>query len=247
MNQFFYEVFENIPRQGPGMNSSTRKAYNTIRQYLPEHPAILDIGCGKGVQTLELALISRSIITAIDNRSYFLDCLQNQAERSGFSDRIKCIQADMKAMTFENASFDLIWSEGAVFIIGIKEGLKSWKKFIKPKGFMVLSDLVWLTESRPDEIKTYFEEECLCTLTINEVINEAEKKGYNCTDHFTLPDDGWTEEYYLPQQHIIGKLREKYNDSEEARQTFDAFDYEREMVTSNLRYVGYEFFILQSD
>jgi ubiquinone/menaquinone biosynthesis C-methylase UbiE len=245
MNKFFYEVFENIPRQGPGMNSSTRKAYNTIHKHLPKQPAILDIGCGKGVQTLELARISGSGITAIDKHPFFLDCLQKEAERSGFSDRIKCIEADMNAMSFENASFNLIWAEGSVFIIGIKEGLKNWKRIIKPKGFMVLTDLVWHTERRPDDLTAYFEEECLYILTVSEVIAEAEKNGYNCVDHFTLPDEGWTNEYFLPQQKIITNLRNKYKDSEEAQHTFDDLEFERGIVSRNFSYVGYEFFILQ--
>ncbi len=245
MDKYFYEVFENIPRQGPGMNSSTRKAYKLIKINVPEKPEILDIGCGKGIQTIELARISEGEITAIDNYPYFLDCLQKDAERSGFSNKIKCIQADMNKMPFGSSSFDLIWSEGAVFVMGIKEGLKSWKSFLKQKGYIVLTDLVWLTDSRPDEITNYFEEECLYVLTIPEVIAEAERNGYDCPAHFTLPDKGWTDEYFLPQQQIIDRLRKKYKESDEARQTFDALEYERELVTRSFEYVGYEFFIFR--
>lgn len=247
MNKYFYEVFENIPRQGPGMNSSTRKAYNTISQHLPEKPAILDIGCGKGVQTLELARISSGRISALDNRPFFLTCLSEEAAKSDFTDRITCIEADMKNMPIENASFDLIWAEGSVFVIGIKEGLKNWKNYLKRKGFLVLTDLVWHTESRPDDLTTYFEEECLYMLTINEVIAEAEKNGYKCVDHFTLPDEGWTNEFYLPQQKQIDRLGEKHKNSKEAIETFEALEYEQDIVTRSFKYVGYEFFILQRD
>jgi ubiquinone/menaquinone biosynthesis C-methylase UbiE len=247
MNKYFYEVFENIPRQGPGMNSYTRKAYNSIKQHLSEKPAILDIGCGKGVQTLELARISSGRISALDIRPFFLACLSEEAAKSGFADRITCIEADMKNMPIENSSFDLIWAEGSVFVIGIKEGLKNWKNYLKHKGFLVLTDLVWHTESRPDDLNAYFEEECLYMLTTNEVIAEAEKNGYRCVDHFTLPDEGWTNEYFLPQQKQIIRLREKYKNSKEAIETFEALEYEREIITRSFNYVGYEFFILQSD
>lgn len=246
MNQYFYEVFEKIPRQGPGMNSATRKAYNTIRKFLPGQPAILDIGCGKGVQTLELAKTSEGRITALDNHPFFLECLQQDAEKSGFSSRIKSIEADMNTMPFKNKSFDLIWSEGAVFVIGIKEGLKRWKRLLKPKGVMVLTDLVWLSESPPDDLKAYLEEECLYVLTIREVLAEAKKNGYDCISHFTLPDEGWTKEYLLPQKQIIAKLRKKYKSSEEAQQTFDALEFEREIMIPNFKYFGYEFFMLRN-
>ena len=245
MNKFFYEVFENIPRQGPGMNSATRKAYQVIRSLLPAHPSILDIGCGKGVQTLELAGINEGHIHALDNKPFFLKCLNEEAEKKECSDRITCIEADMNSMPFANGSFDLIWSEGAVFIIGIREGLSRWKKLLKPNGIIVLSDLVWLTESRPTDIASYLEEECQYMLTIQEVLEEALKHGYRCIDHFTLPDEGWTREYFLPQKKVIADLRKKYPGNEEAVQTFDALDFEREIISRNLQYAGYEFFMFQ--
>ncbi|HVP93687.1 MAG TPA: hypothetical protein VMS89_00775 [Methanoregulaceae archaeon] len=48
--EFFYHVFESLPRQGPGCPGATRKAYS----YLPlpsKDLTVLDIGCGTGSQT----------------------------------------------------------------------------------------------------------------------------------------------------------------------------------------------------
>lgn len=247
MNTYFYELFENIPRQGPGLNSSTRKAYHMISKYLPPNPEILDIGCGKGVQTLELARMTNGQITALDNHSFFLKCLEEEATKSGLSGRINPVEADMNKMPFKHSVFDVIWAEGAVFIIGIKEGLKSWKKLLKKDGFLVLSDLVWFTESRPDDLTKYLEEECLYVLTINQVLDEAATNGYSCISHFTLPSEGWTKEYFLPQKRIMTQLREKYSDSEEAQQTYKAIEFEHEMMSRNLIYAGYEFFIFRND
>ena len=41
--EYFYELFETLPRCGPGDNESTRRAFNTIPKH-PEQPFILDIG-----------------------------------------------------------------------------------------------------------------------------------------------------------------------------------------------------------
>ncbi len=244
MNTYFYEVFENIPRQGPGLNSSTRKAFQRIEKDLPPKPEILDIGCGKGVQTLQLAKLSEANITAVDNHRFFLDALKVAAVKAGFDNRIHTIHADMAKMNF-NPSFDLIWSEGAVFVIGIKEGLKQWKKYLKPGGFMVLTDLFWLTDTRSDELTMYLEEKCLYVLTVDEAIREADKQGYLCIDHFTLPLEGWTTEYYQPQKKVIQQLRKKYAGNKEALETFDAIEYEKEIVTKYNSYFGYEFLILR--
>jgi len=49
----FFEVQRGLPRQGPGCDESTLQALALCR--LPERPAILEIGCGPGMQTVELA------------------------------------------------------------------------------------------------------------------------------------------------------------------------------------------------
>jgi hypothetical protein len=43
--EYFYELFEALPRGGPGDEEFTRRAFNTIPNP-PERPLILDIGCG---------------------------------------------------------------------------------------------------------------------------------------------------------------------------------------------------------
>jgi len=50
----FFEIHKDLPREGPGGNEYTRKAFYMLGD-LPPEPYILDIGCGPGMQTIELA------------------------------------------------------------------------------------------------------------------------------------------------------------------------------------------------
>ena len=243
MNDYFYEVFENIPRQGPGLNESTRKAFNFIKSQLPSQPEILDIGCGKGVQTLELAHISKGRITAADNHQPFLDHLEKEAIKSGLSKKISCLNANMAQLPFNSHTYDVIWSEGAVFIIGIMEGLKQWKKFLKKGGFLILSDLVWLKDERPDELTHHFKNEGIVVFSIDQILEVANQEGYTLIDHFTLPNKGWLEMYIMPLQKTIATLRDKYVDNTEALDTIQSLEYENQLVKKYLDYCGYEFFI----
>ncbi len=59
--EYFYELYESLPRCGPGASEATRRAYDTLAD-LPVHPLILDIGCGTGAQTVELAKVSNGKI-----------------------------------------------------------------------------------------------------------------------------------------------------------------------------------------
>ena len=51
--EYFMDLYGDLPRAGPGDNGSTARALGMIKG-LPAEPRILDLGCGPGVQTLEL-------------------------------------------------------------------------------------------------------------------------------------------------------------------------------------------------
>ena len=106
--EYFYELFEALPRCGPGDNKSTRRAFNTIPK-LPKQPLILDIGCGPGVQTIELAKLSNSKLIALDNHQAFLDKLMKKAKDEGLLDHIVSKNISMLDMDFEENTFDIIW------------------------------------------------------------------------------------------------------------------------------------------
>jgi hypothetical protein len=48
--EFFFEIHQDNPREGPGNLESTKKAFSMLNN-LPESPRILDVGCGPGRQT----------------------------------------------------------------------------------------------------------------------------------------------------------------------------------------------------
>jgi len=122
--KLFYHIFESLPRQGPGCREATRKAFLQLPA-LPDDAAILNIGCGSGAQTRDLAALTSGTITAVDNHQPFLDALASRANMDGLHGRVTTVCASMDKLPFEPGQFDLIWSEGAIFIMGFEQGLRT--------------------------------------------------------------------------------------------------------------------------
>ena len=105
-----FEIFEGLPRQGPGSNECTEKAFRSISS--TPGARILDIGCGVGMQTLHIAKICGNChITATDIYQPYLDDLMQKAAVMGLADRISTVCASMDDLPFEDGDFDIIWSE----------------------------------------------------------------------------------------------------------------------------------------
>jgi ubiquinone/menaquinone biosynthesis C-methylase UbiE len=163
-------------------------------QALPimDKPDILDIGCGSGVPTIELAKISGGIVTALDNDQSKLDLLAEKVRENQLEDRVKILNKSITKMDFPPESFNIIWSEGSIFVVGFKNGLKKWRKFIKPGGFLVVHD------EKGDVAKK---------------IKQIAKNGYKLIDHFIFSSDIWWSEYYEPLQLEIEKFTAKYQNN----------------------------------
>jgi hypothetical protein len=58
MEGFIYDLFEDLPRQGPGDPHSALRAPDAMQE-LPDSPRILGVGCDHGLQTIILAQMQR--------------------------------------------------------------------------------------------------------------------------------------------------------------------------------------------
>ncbi len=51
---------------------------------------------------------------------------------------------DMKALDLAPESFDLIWCEGALFILGFEPGLRVLRPLLRGPAVLVMSETAWL-------------------------------------------------------------------------------------------------------
>lgn len=240
----FFEIHKDNPREGPGDNESTQQAFRMIPD-LTAQPNILDMGCGPGMQTLELARISNGFITALDNHQPFLDQLDRRVQKAGLQDRIEIVNQSMFSLDLPEKRFDLIWSEGAIFIPGFQKGLEDWKIYLKPGGYLAASELTWIKAAPPAEIKAYFALNYPPMLDISSSLQIIKETGYQEIGHFTLPEQAWWN-YYDPVARRVIRLKEKYAGDAEAIEELKAHDLEVEMYRQYHEYYGYVFFVMRN-
>jgi SAM-dependent methyltransferase len=242
--EYFYELFEALPRGGPGNNKSTRKAFNTIPKR-PEQPLILDIGCGPGVQTIELAKLSNGRIIALDIHQAFLDKLIRNAKEEGLLDHIVPTNISMLEMDFEENTFDIIWSEGALYFLGFQNGLRRCHQLLKNDGFLAVTEIVYLVNNPPAPLIQYFEKEYPDIKPVKDKIDLIQNERFHLITNFTLPESSWLDNFYLPMEEELTRLNKKYQSNEIALGVFEEMKNEINLYKKFSDFYGYEFFIMQ--
>lgn len=216
--------------------------------YLPElkeGTRILDVGCGTGAQTVTLAEHTDAEITAVDMTPEFLIVLEDKLIKKELANRVSVFQKDMEKLDFPKETFDVIWSESAIYIIGFEKGLTEWRKFLKKDGYIVVSDITWLTDERPEEIENFWNESYPEINTIDEKLKVIEKAGYQSIAHFTLPESDWMVHYYNPMRASARSYLREQKYDEAAKQMLDLTENEIKLYEKYRAYYSYVFYIAQ--
>lgn len=230
-------------RQGPGSEDATRKALELTGLAERGNLRIADLGCGTGAATLLLARIPGARVTAVDRMPEFVDALRRRAVEAGCAGRIDARVASMDALEFEPGSFDLIWSEGAVYNIGFAHGVRDWRRLLKPGGVLAVSELTWTTATRPDAIEQHWNEEYHGIATAAEKIGTLEAAGYSPIGYFVLPPECWLEHYYRPLADRLPEFLERHDHGEAACAVAAAERHEFELYERYAAFYGYGFYV----
>jgi SAM-dependent methyltransferase len=179
----------------------------------------------------------------VDFLQDFLDVLNDKAESSGVADRISALECSMDNLPFVAEEFDIIWSEGAIYNIGFKKGVAEWHRFLKTGGLLVVSEITWLTDSRPAELQQHWDSEYSEIDVASAKIRVLETHGYSPIGYFVLPEYCWLDEYYQPMQARFEGFLNRNGNSEEARKIVSAEQREIDLYEKYKAYVGYGVYI----
>ncbi|HNZ96525.1 MAG: class I SAM-dependent methyltransferase [Acidobacteria bacterium] len=237
----FFELYESLPRQGPGNRECAGRALALCRE-LPAAPAVLDLGCGVGGQTLHLAgLLPDALITAVDHHAPSIERLRATLTARGLTGRIHPRVADMAAAGLPPASFDLVWSEGALYNLGIDRALRLCRGLLRRGGYLAFTDAVWRRDDPPAAIRASFESDYPAMGRIEDLLAAIARAGFTLEGHFTLPDEAWWEEFYTPMEARLEELRAIYRTDPEALTLLTQLAREPELHRACSDCYAYEF------
>lgn len=236
------EYFASMERQGPGSPEATIKALSFIEK-LTEQSKIADIGCGTGGQTMTLAEHTNAHIIGLDLFPDFINLFNANAQKMGLQQRVKGQVGSMEALPFEQESLDVIWSEGAIYNIGFKRGLKEWRNLIKPNGCIAVTEVSWFTEKRPSEIEQFWTDAYPEIDTIANKVKQMQEAGYVPIATFILPESCWIDNFYAPQAEAQRIFLEKHPGNSTARELVDNERREAKLYHQYKDFYGYVFYI----
>lgn len=245
--ELLVDLHKSQERQGPGSKKDTIKALSFTNLSGKSGKAIADIGCGTGGQTLTLARHLEGHITAVDLFPQFLHPLQKQAKNLSLQNQITCLEASMDALPFEKEQFDLIWSEGAIYNVGFEYGIRTWKEFLKPGGYLAVSEITWISQNRPKAILDFWKQAYPEITTASNNIAKLENHGYTLAGYFYLQPDSWLKNYYEPLEASFESFLERHGHAALAVKVVNEHREEIELYKTYRDYYSYGFYVVRKE
>ena len=219
----------------------------TTSKMLPpmQHPRILDVGCGEGGPTLELARLANGKVIGMDSDHSALYRLSKRIEAAGLSQRVHLAQGSIRGMPFSEERFDLLWSEGTIHFMGFAASLAAWRRLIKPRGFLVVHEGTFPEPEAPCELEAYWKGSYANVEPAAAYMAALRAHGFALLGHFTLPQEVWWIEYYQPLEERLRVLRAKYAGDRAALGVLDRHAQEVELFVKYPTWHGSAFFVMK--
>lgn len=194
----FFELHRDLPREGPGEPADV--AWAAELAGLPPGARICDAACGPGADIgtlLKAAPAAR--VDAVEKRAAFVE--QARAHW-GDDPRVTVRQGDMGDLT---GPYHMIWCAGALYFLGVTEGLTKWRSALAHGGKVAFSEPCWFTDTPSDGAQKHWAEYPPMTdeAGITRWVTDA---GYEVLGTRRVSDAAW-EAYYTPMEQRIAMLR----------------------------------------
>lgn len=195
----FFALHDGLPREGPGDAESLDWALRLAAP--PRDGALCDAGCGPGADIAGLlAHVPAGRVEAVELHEGFV---RAAAARFAGQPRVTVRQGDMADLA---GPYDLIWSAGALYFLGITAGLRRWRAALTPGGAVAFSEACWFTGAPSQRARAFWAAEYPQMTDQAGITAQVRAAGYDVLGQRRLSDAAW-EAYFQPMEQRIEELR----------------------------------------
>ena len=204
---------------------------------------MIDLGCGQAHRPFTWPSPTSGSIVAVDRHEPNIERLRAKLAEHGLDQRVTAMVADITRPLPRSGSYDLVWSEGALYSVGLDRALGISHGLLRPRGYVAFTDAIWRTDDPPAAVRAVFESDYPTMGRVPDVLALIPRHGFDLVDHFPLPDAAWWDDFYTPMLLRIEEMRARYADDEEALRALDELACEPAMHREHGAHYTYEFFV----
>lgn len=186
----FFAVHRDLPREGPGLAEDVAWVGGLIG--ISPKGQVCDAGCGPGGDLAALRqLVPEGRIDGFEKVPHFVDAAR---KRFAGDPSVRIFAESMEGLT---GPYDLIWSAGAVYFLGVARALNAWRGALSDQGAVAFSHPCLFTDAPSKAALAFWEAEPGGIETELTTRDEIAAVGWRVLATRPLSDAAWAA-YYEP-------------------------------------------------
>jgi trans-aconitate methyltransferase len=186
----FFAVHRDLPREGPGLVEDVAWVGGLIG--ISPQGQVCDAGCGPGGDLAALRqLVPEGRIDGFEMAPHFVDAAR---KRFAGDPSVRIFAESMEGLT---GPYDLIWSAGAVYFLGVARALNAWRGALSDQGAVAFSHPCLFTDAPSKAALAFWEAEPGGIETELTTRDEIAAVGWRVLAARPLSDAAWAA-YYEP-------------------------------------------------
>ena len=124
---------------------------NSWRSVTSTTHAILNVGCGIGVGPAYIARKYGCGVVGVDISAQMIAWARRRANEAGVADKVDLPIADVLALPFPAATFDIVTCESVlIFVADKRQAIQESVRVTKPGGYVGINKCFWFEEPTPE-------------------------------------------------------------------------------------------------